>query len=99
MHGGRQGRKRLAPASDDLPTAVRLAADGAVGFLRAPARRHRLGELAAVGPVVPLIRLGRRHREALVPRGGVGAAGTAEDAARGSNVVPFRRRAGRAGAP
>ena len=28
-----------------------------------------------------------------------GGRGTAEDAARGSNVVPFRRRAGRAGAP
>ena len=28
-----------------------------------------------------------------------GAADAAEDAARGSNVVPFRRRAGRAGAP
>ena len=28
-----------------------------------------------------------------------GAAGTADHAARGSNVVPFRRRAGRAGAP
>ena len=82
----------------DREAAASLAMIGALHDIdlgRSALDETAVAEMERIAPnLIPTVVQTLKRRSAW--RGG---AATAEDAARGSNVVPFRRRAGRAGAP